>query len=186
MTRNRLVAAAFEQFSTLGYASTTIDGIARAAGTSRATFYLHFTGKADALVAGWQDLRVSEVEELYRRLDAVEPLTVVALRSWLDDFLGYWELHRNICVASVDAQAFEPRLAASWVEGMELTVTWVPQRSAVLGGGDDARIDLLLWLTQLERAAYLWCVGAVDVKRDQLLDGLLRSSALALRVDREG
>ena len=47
MTRRLLLDKGLELFGTKGYAATTIDDIAVAAGTTRATFYLHFPSKAD-------------------------------------------------------------------------------------------------------------------------------------------
>ncbi len=50
-TRARLLDAARELFGRLGVGLTTVDQIARKAGTSRANFYLHFGGKEDVLHA---------------------------------------------------------------------------------------------------------------------------------------
>src|SRR5690349_24356878 len=46
-TRSRLTEAAVQLFSSAGYIATTIDDITAAAGTTRATFYLHFKSKAE-------------------------------------------------------------------------------------------------------------------------------------------
>src|ERR1700761_7867655 len=48
-TRTRLVEAAIEVFAEKGYARTTVDDIAERAGSTRATFYLHFKAKSDVL-----------------------------------------------------------------------------------------------------------------------------------------
>ena len=48
-TRQRLVDAARELFRQNGTKGTSIDDIAKAAGTSRATFYAHFTDKQDVI-----------------------------------------------------------------------------------------------------------------------------------------
>src|SRR5580698_1623068 len=48
-TRQRLVDAARELFRQNGTKGTSIDDIARAAGTSRAPFYAHFTDKQDVI-----------------------------------------------------------------------------------------------------------------------------------------
>ena len=46
-TRDRLLDAAFEVFSAVGYRAATIDEIMKRAGANRATFYLHFSDKLD-------------------------------------------------------------------------------------------------------------------------------------------
>ena len=48
-TRQKLVDAARELFKRNGTRGTSIDDIAKAAGTSRATFYAHFTDKQDVI-----------------------------------------------------------------------------------------------------------------------------------------
>src|ERR1700743_189285 len=48
-TRQRLVDAARALFRQNGTKGTSIDDIAKAAGTSRATFYAHFTDKQDVI-----------------------------------------------------------------------------------------------------------------------------------------
>ena len=47
MTYELFLAKALELFGTKGYAATTIDDIATAAGATRTTFYLHFSSKAE-------------------------------------------------------------------------------------------------------------------------------------------
>ena len=56
-TRAALVGAAAAVFAEAGYAQTTIEDLASHAGTSRATFYLHFGSKAEAMAAVIDDVR---------------------------------------------------------------------------------------------------------------------------------
>lgn len=50
-TRNRLLAAAYEQFSESGYRGTKADDIAARAGTSTGTFYQYFDSRADVMTS---------------------------------------------------------------------------------------------------------------------------------------
>src|SRR3954462_8725712 len=52
-TRRRIVAAARELFESRGYAGTTIDAVAEAAGVSRRTVLLSGGSKAELLKNGW-------------------------------------------------------------------------------------------------------------------------------------
>lgn len=57
--RQRLLEAALRLFSRDGYEATSVAAIAREAGVSRATFYRHFRGKREvllALLSTWHDL----------------------------------------------------------------------------------------------------------------------------------
>ena len=50
-TRQRLLDTALDLFETKGYAATTIDDIAAAAGTTRVTFYAHFPSRRAIMAA---------------------------------------------------------------------------------------------------------------------------------------
>ena len=50
MTRRLLLEMAFELFEQKGYAATTVDDIAVAVGTTRATFYAHFPSKGQLML----------------------------------------------------------------------------------------------------------------------------------------
>ena len=49
-TRRRLMEAAQQVFAAKGYPDTRVDDIARQAGASRATFYLHFKTKNEIFI----------------------------------------------------------------------------------------------------------------------------------------
>src|SRR5579859_4583363 len=92
-TRRRILAAAERLFAERGFATVTMEAIARAAHVSLATLYLHFSGRtaivgtlAEALVAA-PELSVEQVE---READPVEQLQIGARilrllneRSWV-------------------------------------------------------------------------------------------------------
>jgi AcrR family transcriptional regulator len=54
--RNSIFDAAFELFNSQGYEETTIDQIAKAAGTSRRTFFRYFKSKEDVILNNIRDL----------------------------------------------------------------------------------------------------------------------------------
>ncbi|WP_377013237.1 TetR/AcrR family transcriptional regulator [Arthrobacter sp. GCM10027362] len=119
-TRQLLLARGLELFEAKGYAATTIDDIAGAAGTTRTTFYLHFPSKAelmselitavDEILTGVDDPPLSTVVELGRR-DLV--------RAWLDKKFDQWAVIRPYILAAHQAAAGEPEVAKkieSWFE----------------------------------------------------------------------
>ena len=55
-TRAAIMAAAAEVFSNAAYVYATIDDITRAAGISRATFYMHFESKLSLAFSIYEDL----------------------------------------------------------------------------------------------------------------------------------
>lgn len=82
-TRERLLDAAFEVFSEVGFRAATVDEIMRRAGANRATFYLHFTDKIDVAAAlGRRKGRV--VAERFRVLDQLVNPTRDDVRRWVE------------------------------------------------------------------------------------------------------
>ena len=65
MTRRLLLSAALDLFNTKGYAATTIDEIAAAAGTTRVTFYAYFPSRADLMKA-----LIGQLNELLGRTES--------------------------------------------------------------------------------------------------------------------
>lgn len=120
MTYDLFLAKALELFGTKGYAATTIDDIATAAGSTRTTFYLHFGSKAEVMSA------------LLARADAIltrdddPPLTdVVAsgdpdlIGAWLDRKMTQWDVIKPYLTASYEA-SHEPAVTEQterWFEG---------------------------------------------------------------------
>jgi AcrR family transcriptional regulator len=171
-TRRRLLDAAHACFLEHGFYDTTVDAIARRAGTSRATFYLHFPSKSHALAATWDELDLPEVDQLMRDHDARGDFSAAATRAWLDTLLEYWERNRNVGLAANQAVAFEPVLLDRWVENMTHVPADLPKMRERLGGGAATSDRLLLQAIQLERTSFLWVHGHLALSRDRLLDAL--------------
>jgi AcrR family transcriptional regulator len=78
-TRNALLDAAEAVFWTKGVTRTTLNDIARQAGTTRGAIYHHFRGKADLLIALLDRRRFPQEEELARNAadGTADPLAVL-------------------------------------------------------------------------------------------------------------
>lgn len=150
----------------------TVDRIANRAGASRATFYLHFPSKGEALVATWREHELPEFERLVREFDQRGRFDRKSVRAWLATMLDHIHSTAQVSSAAVEAMALEPHLAASWVDGMKRTTEDTPNLQRAFGGGKPALDQLLLLYLQLERAAYFWVRGDLGLDRDELLDGL--------------
>jgi AcrR family transcriptional regulator len=83
-TRDALLDAVDKLLGALGYRKLTVDDVAQAAGLSRRTFYLHFTGKEEATLAVL-DRDIDRLVEGLRRL-ARDPATA---RDRLDAMLRF-------------------------------------------------------------------------------------------------
>jgi AcrR family transcriptional regulator len=110
-TRNLLLDKALELFESKGYAPTTIDDIAGAAGTTRTTFYLHFASKSqlmselvgavDGILTAVDNPSLDVVVELGQR-DQIE--------QWLNSKFDQWAIIRPYMLAA-DQASGEPEVS---------------------------------------------------------------------------
>lgn len=89
LTRRRLLDAARTFFQEQGYDATSVDQIVKLAGTSRATFYLHFTHKPDVAVA-IRDEMWEAAEEFFVGLAHLPEWTPAQLRIWMEGDVENW------------------------------------------------------------------------------------------------
>jgi AcrR family transcriptional regulator len=125
-TRDRLLGAGRQIFSASGYLSATVDEIARAAGASRATFYLHFKGGKRELAAALLDDCLPRARSRFRELDALldedSPLLRKQLYGWLADRLDALADSSNGSQALLQAAMLEPDLEAHLLRICEILV----------------------------------------------------------------
>ena len=119
MTYELLLTNALELFGTKGYAATTIDDIATAAGATRTTFYLHFSSKADVMSA-----LLTKVDAILTAPDDPSLAEVVAsgsrelIQAWLDRKFTQWDEIKPYLTASYQATQ-EPDVAAKTEQWFE-------------------------------------------------------------------
>lgn len=104
MTYELFLEKGLELFGTKGYAATTVDDIASAAGSTRTTFYLHFASKAELMSA-----LLEKVDTILTSSDD-PPLPVVVesgsralIRAWLDRKFSQWDEIKPYLTASYQA-----------------------------------------------------------------------------------
>ncbi|WP_037854189.1 TetR family transcriptional regulator [Streptomyces sp. NRRL S-340] len=84
-TRDALLRAALELFTTVGYERTTVDDIAEAVGVSQRTFFRYFPGKEEAAFAVQDMVEAHFVESLRARPPHEAPLEALrraVLEGW--------------------------------------------------------------------------------------------------------
>ncbi len=109
---NRTIAlildASREIFLKRGYAGTTIDEIAKAAGVSRASFYTYFPSKRDVLLAvGTRS--ASDASAAFTRLGQIEP-SLAALTDWVREFFVLLDTHGAFAFAWTQAAGEDSRI----------------------------------------------------------------------------
>ncbi|MEN0138093.1 MAG: TetR/AcrR family transcriptional regulator [Rhodococcus sp. (in: high G+C Gram-positive bacteria)] len=174
MTYELFLAKGLELFDTKGYAATTIDDIATAAGSTRTTFYLHFSSKAEVMSA-----LLTKVDAILTTADDPTLTAVVAsgsreqIRVWLDRKFSQWDEIKPYLTASYQA-ATEPDVAAR-------TEQWFDDAVGAMSAGldqanrfppDRRRIRCVLAFGQLEYLSRRYFSVGWATPRDVCLDEL--------------
>jgi AcrR family transcriptional regulator len=186
MTRQLLLDAALELFQQQGYAATTIDEIATAAGTTRVTFYAHFPSRTD-LMRALIDEKLNEALQRVRSPDhgstELELVAVVregtreAIGAWLSARANRWPDVVPILRAAREAAAVDRELTS-------LVDVWMEEAIADI---DEALTQAdrfephsrhyrgVLAMAQLDYTAQHWPEPAWHIDRNQMLETLTDS-----------
>jgi AcrR family transcriptional regulator len=181
LTRERLLDAAAELFSTQGYGATTIEDIATAAGATRATFYLHFPSKSD-VVHGFYAALVEYDPDYADLVEAARHPTQDGLHCWLRRFVDGLDNQRAYWIALGEAAGADPdaraALDADWnrsaeklASGLQQARGWPP---------DHARLIAVVLKRQLDVANDSWLRSHWDAEREPLFGVLARMWLIAL------
>lgn len=186
MTRRLLLDGGLDLFRTKGYAATTVDEIATAAGTTRVTFYAYFDSRSDLM-------RALIDEQLHERLlsdrspeheasgqdlvDAVRDGSRPAMHGWLTRTSDRWPSICPIIRIGRDAAAVDPELR-------DLVDRWLEEAiSDVENGLAQARrfkprqrhFRGVLAMSQFDYVSQHWGEADWRVTREQMLAELADS-----------
>lgn len=185
MTRRLLLSTALDLFNSKGYAATTIDEIAAAAGTTRVTFYAYFPSRADLMKAliGQLNELLGRTESLAGRSTARTLVDIVAegdpakVGTWIRETAASWDAIRPYTKVAFEAAAVDPGIRAlldEWLgeatgdieEGLDQAGRFAPE---------SRRLRSVLAITQLDHVARNWTPGTWNAGEAQVLDVLTAS-----------
>ena len=185
LTRDTIVEKALELFTGKGYAATTIDEIAAAAGTTRVTFYAYYPTRSDLM----KDF-MARVNAVLDRADvpgsastAVDLVDVVragelpGILAWLESRAALWPVFRPYLDVLDEAAAVD-REVRDLVEGWHEEVISDIVRGLELAGRfpeETRHIRGTLAFTQLDYVATLWTRRKLEPNREHALDVLAES-----------
>lgn len=118
-TRQRLVDAARELFKKNGTRGTSIDDIAKGAGTSRATFYAHFTDKQDVIREFARSMWETAFA-VYHDFGKLTDWNHQTIGVWMQELFDAWD--RNADTTYIVIQEMPTELRADFLNQMELRV----------------------------------------------------------------
>jgi AcrR family transcriptional regulator len=185
MARRLLLDTALELFEVKGYAATTVDDIAAAAGTTRVTFYAYFPSRSDLMRA-----LIGEANAILDRIatpehGSTESALVAAARegsrdaieAFLHDRAEHWDQIRPYTRAAFEAATVDPELRHLVDEWVNEIATDIEAGLTEAGRFDPATRQLRgrLAFVQLDYVARQWSQGRSRAELDQMLDVLIDS-----------
>lgn len=174
-TRSRLIQATIDVISHKGYQCATIDQITTHAGTGRATFYLHFRSKPEALMAGWRELYTPLTLKILLDLDKAYPASQAFMTQWIDGFVSLWERNKAMALASQEAISLEPALSRAWYQEIWNLSTELPNWVERNLSDTDASHRLFMVGAFTDRVLTLWVGNATPSTRTQVCESLAAS-----------
>jgi AcrR family transcriptional regulator len=182
-TRRRLVAAACDLFEAKGYEATTVDDIVAEAGAARATFYLHFTGKAD-IIAELADRIWADTGAKFAAFGELPDWSHTTIRAWLDDYVSGGEANRKALGIFAEQLPHTLRLQnQDRVKEFVVLLMRPPERWAHFSKQEGRRRAYLL-VTQLGTFMPSWMAGRWTRERSAMLDTLASVWRATLEADR--
>ncbi|KAF5998748.1 TetR/AcrR family transcriptional regulator [Streptomyces sp. WAC00263] len=186
MTRRLLLGSGLELFKTKGYAATTVDDIATAAGTTRVTFYAYFPSRSELMKALIDEQlnealqRVSSPEHGSTAQDLVATVadgTPEAIRAWLRRTADSWPAIRPIIRIGRDAAAVDPELTDLVERWMEEAISDIEDGLTTAGRLEPHQRHFrgVLAMAQLDFVAQNWDRADWKLTHDQMLDELSAS-----------
>ncbi|NKQ51625.1 TetR/AcrR family transcriptional regulator [Amycolatopsis sp. K13G38] len=170
-TRRSLLECAKTLFVERGYAAVTIDDITAATGCSRATFYLHFSGKPDILQKIGAETMAQRAVAVYADLDEVLGSGSPAeFTRWMRRAVAWFEANQDILPAWDEAVALEPDFKAIARQAVAELPAAMPRYLASWGPGrrHEAHLRIELLVSQLERFFTRWAVqGTIESTADE-------------------
>jgi AcrR family transcriptional regulator len=167
-TRQRLVDAARELFVQNGTRATSIDDIAKAAGTSRATFYAHFVDKQDVIREFARSMWETAFT-VYKQFSALDKWTQQTIGGWMETLFTAWD--QNADTTYIVLQEMPSELRTDFLAQMEHRVDILIGDNPLWTrfSPEEARRRAALLIFQLERCMDAFHYGGWKTDRDDLL-----------------
>jgi len=181
-TREHLLDVAAGLFADKGFNETTIEDIARAAGSSRATVYSYFSTKDDILrtlaIEMWET-----TEDTYRAFAELPEWSVDAIRGWLEDVTAAWDrtiVRIRVVVESLSRDLHDDylRYHRSFVRTLTADKEHWSRFSAA-----EAEVRALLLISQMETFFGTWYIRGWKMDRATVLDTLADVWCATLKLD---
>jgi AcrR family transcriptional regulator len=138
MTHDRLVQAAYEVFGKSGYSGTSILDITNDIDVNRATFYNHFSGKSDIIVAAAEHMMFNDAFPYWASLDdALLTGTRKSITKWLAQSRAFWTRNSGFLSAWTEAAASDAAVQTAREKTFDLVGSWLPRYKASFSSAEE-------------------------------------------------
>jgi AcrR family transcriptional regulator len=160
-----------------------VENIARTAGTSRVTFYAHFSDKQDVIRELAQNTLQTAVA-LYERFGTLADWNLITITDWMGQVFEAWERNTNTTSAVIEEMPQEFKV--DFLPALELRIDALMSGNSLWNRFDpeEGRRRAALLLFQMERCIYARPQGYPGGERDALLSTLVDIWLATLKVSR--
>lgn len=187
-TRRLLLDASWQLFAENGYTDTTIEQVARMAGASRATFYIHFDAKWKPVAELQETVLQPLATQYYRDLDTALDCDITQSRSqlriWLSNALEFYEVNRVYVGIIQETLALEPQFAAEQPDTLDALTEAMPKYLSRYDkeARHEAKLRIKMLILQITAFTSDWVKGYYQVDREAVIDTLLDFWSAGLRL----
>ena len=154
-TKEKILAAALDEFAAKGFAGTRVDQIARAAGVNKAMIYYHFAGKEDLFNELFQSEMALLKQELGLVMEQRDIHSVQAMTLAVGDLLEYAgrkkKLLQVLMSGAILSESIQPQLfkLLDFTSGVGLEIAQKAGRAPAEMTGDEILHELFTGLLPL-------------------------------------
>jgi AcrR family transcriptional regulator len=172
-TRTRLETATVQMLRRQGYRAMTVEQIARAAGTTRTTFYKYFKSKSDLIHFLQEAFIGPEMIAISVKLDEIANPTWRSLRDWITEYSRTWNRIHLFLEAYNDALLTDPAVAATAIPDTYRVTAHMTNILSRFAGEDRERAHgkLVILLCVVDQMLSLAHAQREDARDSRLLDG---------------
>ncbi len=172
-TKEHIIDTAKSLFLKQGYAATTIDDIAVAAGVSRASFYTYFSSRREIMIIAGHDARHESLElvEQLRHFNKEE--LHKEFEGWISRYFTFLSNHGGYLLTWQQAALQDNELRVLGMRGSKRATDILAESFKMLGSrlsDADLNIRSLAIRAMLDRFWYHWRITKTPIKQKAVLE----------------
>lgn len=176
-TKEHIIDTAKSLFLKQGYAATTIDDIAVAAGVSRASFYTYFSSRREIMIIAGHDARHESLELVEQVRHFSKEELVKEFEVWISRYFTFLSHHGGYLLTWQQAALQDTELRVLGMRGSKRATDILAESFKLLGSNlsdADLNIRSLAIRAMLDRFWYHWRITKTPIKQKAVLENFAR------------